>query len=129
MSNEKQIVKKEVNNTKKEVKKATRYVTGFEIVEGENNKPNFIQVYVSDGKSFPAAYNKGNLETLRNALLSRAKHEQINVAPKKTNACIGYTILSVAGAAGFVILNVSEFGKEISPVLPATTQNAIFLVR
>ena len=125
MNKEKQIVKNEVNNTQKESKREERYITGFDIVEGENKKPILIEVYVSDGKSFPAAYNRENLETLRNALLARAKFEAINLASKKTNACIGYTLLSAAGVAGFVILNTSEFGKEISSVLPATASLAL----
>lgn len=125
MNKEKQIVKNEVKNTQKESKREQRYVTGFEIVEGENNRPASIEVYLSDGKSFPAAYNKRNLEKLRNALLARAKYEETNVAPKKSNECIGYTLLSVAGAAGFVILNLSAFGKEISPVVPSTASLAL----
>ena len=125
MNKEKQVVKNEVENTQKESKREQRYVTGFEIVEGENNRPTSIEVYVSDGRSFPAAYNKENLEKLRTALLARAKFEETNVAPKKTSECIRYTLLSVAGAAGFVILNVSAFGKEIAPVVPATASLAL----
>ena len=106
----------------KETKKKEKLrIADFKLISDNSGKVTSINVIVSNGDVFPVAYTRKILERLREDMLQYAKYEQKEILPKKKKFNTGYKVLTVAGAAGFVILNTSEFGKQIAQDVPATT--------
>lgn len=110
----------------KQVKKETKVqeplvIRGFDIIE-EN-----MRVYFSDGRTTIVPYNKGNLEKIRNNMLERmvAVQEQL---PKVYMRKVGLSALTLAGAAGIVLLNTTDIGKEFNTVFSNTVLGGITLL-
>lgn len=103
------------------------YIEGFDLIEDRDGNIAAIDVFVSNGESFPAAYTKSNLETLRNNMLKHAKEQRGVIKRSKMIGC-GYTALAVAGGIGFALINITGVTKELSSNIPATVSLGVSIV-
>lgn len=87
------------------------YVTDFEIIDEKD-----IIVHTADGRDVVIPYTKRNLMTLRNIMTEQAKQAQ-GLLKSKRRKRAGYTVLTIAGVAGIVLANTTDFGKEINPII------------
>lgn len=85
-------------------------------VRDEEGEAIYIDIVLEDGTSFPVPNTKSALLHYRNIMLEQAKNQKDNIKPTKYahTAC---KVMTIAGVAGVVLVNTTEFGKEIGPVV------------
>lgn len=103
------------------------FVTDLVKVKDKEGNTVSLDVILEDGESFRVAYTSENLKKFRDVMLQQAKNSK-QLLPKKKAFGIVCKIITFAGATGFVILNTSEIGKEITPIINGNAAGAIALV-
>jgi len=103
-----------------------RIVEDIVPVQDASGKITHIDIVLNDGTSFPVPNTKKNLLHFRNIMVEQAKNQKNLIANKKRKD-IAYKVIAVAGAAGFVLVNITEFGKEIGQLQASVVTGAIAL--
>ena len=93
-------------------------------VRDENGEAIYIDIVLENGESFPVPNTKSALLHYRNIMLQQALEQKETIKPTRRsfNAC---KVMFIAGVAGAVLVNTTEFGKEIGPVIGSVISGVV----
>lgn len=95
-------------------------------VRNQNGEVTHIDIILDDGTSLPVPNTKSSLLHFRDIMLKQAR-EQRELIKGKNIQVNAYRVMALVGAAGFVLVNTTQFGKEIGPLAPSIISGAISL--
>lgn len=95
-------------------------------VTNKDGEVTHIDIVLDDGTSFAVPNTKSTLLYFRNIMLEQTKEKKGTIKTKRRNVN-AYKVMAIAGAAGFVLVNTTEFGQEIGRMAPSVLTGAVSL--
>jgi len=116
------------NNTEEiqSKKQSRKIVVDILPVENKDGEITHIDIVLDDGTSFPVPNTKSVLLHFRDVMLKQVK-EQKELIETKKKAVLGCGIVTLAGVAGIVLVNTTQFGREIGTLTPSIIAGTISL--
>lgn len=105
---------------KKKVKESIPFVTDIEEIKDKDGNTTMLGIILEGTKWVPVPNTLENLNKFREIMNGQGRKMQTLLSNKKrlANKCRIGTVIGVAGIAGTLILNATEIGKEINPLIP-----------
>lgn len=98
------------------------YIINFEFINETD-----IKIYIADGSDIIVPANRENIEKVRKIMKDQAK-KATELLPNKKRKTVGFKALAVAGVVGMVLVNTTEFGREINPILSNASLGGVTLL-
>ena len=101
---------------------SSTYITDFQFINETDMK-----IYMADGSNIVVPISGYNVEKVRNIMKEQAK-KAVELLPSKKRKSIGFRALTAAGVVGMVLVNTTDFGKEINPILSNASLGGVTLL-
>lgn len=109
-------------------KKEEKYfITGIEEMKNKDGNVDTLGIILTGKEWRPVPYTAENLKKFREIMKEQGKQMQTLLPDKKKslNNCKMASVIGVAGIVGTLILNATEVGKEINPLIPGVLSGGI----
>lgn len=114
---------------KKKVRESIPFVTDIEEIKDKDGNATMLAIVLEGTEWVPVPNTLENLNKFREIMKEQGRKMQTLLRNKKriVNKCRVGTVIGIAGIAGTLVLNATEIGKEINPLIPGVLSGGFTL--